>query len=158
MRFFSLILLAFLFINCQPFPESKMFKGTCIIQNGTSENIIIEKYFKTFPENSEFLSLPIQTVFRGLTTESENPDYYRDLNSNMPFSSLVGDTIIIIFNNERKFGYSFQTLEGVTTFSQPINRNIFRLGAYEALDNDEFLYTITQEDYDNATPCDGPCL
>jgi len=73
-------------------------------------------------------------------------------------NSFPGDSIRIIFNNERIISYHIiYDDEDSFFYSQPINRNIFRVGNYEDLGDEDFLYTITQEDFDNATPCDGPC-
>jgi hypothetical protein len=69
-----------------------------------------------------------------------------------------GESAVFIFNDERFMEYSFSVDDNnVSTFSTPINRNIFRIGSYENLGDEDFLYTITQEDFENALPCDEPC-
>ena len=57
----------------------------------------------------------------------------------------------------RKLFYSFDSSEEIIIFSDPVDRNIFRASNYLQIDDEEFLFVLTQEDYNNATPCDGPC-
>lgn len=61
----------------------------------------------------------------------------------------------IIFNNESIL--TIITSDESQEFSQPIDRNIFRLGNYESIGNNQFVFSLTDEDYNNSTPCNGPC-
>lgn len=63
---------------------------------------------------------------------------------------LGGDSIIIIMNDDRKdIHWAFENVSRS-------GRNMFDEASYES-DGLDLTYTITQEDYENATPCDGPC-
>ena len=158
MRFVLCLLVGLCLISCWPFPEAMMFNRTCIIKNNTDAELVIHRYFRPRPEDALTDTLLPQEMFRGENVESSNEGYYTDPSSYMPISSLNGDTIIFIFNNNRKIGYSFEIIDDIIVFSEPIDRNSTRLGSYEQIGNNEVLYTVTQEDFDNAVPCDGPCL
>ncbi|WP_271855149.1 hypothetical protein [Patiriisocius marinus] len=158
MKLFILTLMASIFICCQPFPESEMFNRTCIIKNDTDKQVSIQRTFKTNLEEIEISFLQPQENFRGDNIESSNEDYYVDPSSIMPITSLKGDSIIFVFDNNRIISYSFDIVNGENIFTNPIDRNPTRVGSYEQIGDDELLYTITQEDINNAAPCAGPCL
>ncbi|WP_161805034.1 hypothetical protein [Lacinutrix mariniflava] len=46
---------------------------------------------------------------------------------------------------------------GSNGYSEPNNRNIYRYGSYNYIGNDQFLYTFSKEDYNNAEDCNGGC-
>jgi hypothetical protein len=79
-----------------------------------------------------------------------------DPNYTGPQNSFLSDSVVIIFNDQRKLS-TFLISDVAGTFSEPKFRNIFRHGNYEAIGNDKFLFKITEEDYENAIPCDGDC-
>ncbi|MFC4220730.1 hypothetical protein [Flagellimonas marina] len=79
----------------------------------------------------------------GLVIERKLKTYA--LESNSPIEAFEADSIALIFNNERVEGH---------TFNSPAGNSM--LTNYER-NGDHFTYTITEENYNNANPCDGPC-
>ena len=63
------------------------------------------------------------------------------------------DSIRVIINKNKFFTCTYNK----SFFSEPINRNILKHSNYEDLGNEKYIFTITQEDYENATPCNGNC-
>jgi len=72
--------------------------------------------------------------------------------------SLNAGKIIIIFDNDRILVSELADIDnGQGFFSEPIQFNLLRNGNYQNIGNDQYLYKISQADYNAATPCDGPC-
>ncbi|MEW2920555.1 hypothetical protein AB1A65_03735 [Muricauda sp. ANG21] len=67
------------------------------------------------------------------------------LETNNPGEAFEADSIALIFNNGRVEGH---------TFNSPAGNSM--LTNYER-NGDHFTYTITEENYNHANPCDGPC-
>lgn len=110
-----------------------------------------------FETNGEFSSSiviePNEVYFDERTFKTRS--FLENPNNN---ALINGERAVFIFNDERFAEYSFGLdNNNEIAFSTPLNRNIFRIGSYEDLGDEDFLYTITQEDFENATPCDGPC-
>ena len=159
MRFILKIVIASLIVSCVPFPETRMVEGTFLIENQYSEEIIIKKFYRTSPETTfELVTLQPQEIYRGRTRETTNESAFNDPSSITPITSLYADTIVFVFNNMKEKGYSFEYTDEMTIFSLPLDRNPTRVGSYEQIGDNEYLFKITQEDFDNAVPCDGPCL
>ena len=59
------------------------------------------------------------------------------------------DSIVIVFNNERIEIHDLLT-------NEPIDHNLFNYDSYQRK-GDTWTYTIDTKNYNNATPCDGPC-
>ncbi len=91
------------------------------------------------------------------TTQTRNESLITDPNSDLPNQVYPTTLAKLIFNNEREIEYSRITVDGVNVFSEPSSRNIYKQGNYNEVQDNNFVFTITQEDYNNATPCDGPC-
>lgn len=67
---------------------------------------------------------------------------------NDPKAAYEADSVSLIFDNERIQGH----LGAVP------DRSIMFVAHYEANeDGDDYIYRITEENFNNATPCDGPC-
>jgi hypothetical protein len=81
----------------------------------------------------------------GLILERTLKTYPPDTNG--PTDVYEADSVAVIFNMERIEGH---------VFIEPISGSIMNLGDYER-NGGQFTYTITEENYNNATPCDGPC-
>jgi len=62
---------------------------------------------------------------------------------------LQADSIVMIFDNERRETHTLLT-------NQPRNHNLFNYDSYQ-ITGDIYTYTIDAKNYNNATPCDGPC-
>ncbi len=148
--FFATIFLL-LVLSCGP--EAKRTETTYIL----SSELDIPVTLQITSNFSESISVTLNEfeVYRGNTRELTSPDRSED--SFAPSQSLEANTLTIIFSNERSSFFEIDLSNDPVFFSEPINRNPFRHGSYENIGNDEFLYTITQEDFENAMPCDGPC-
>lgn len=86
-------------------------------------------------------------------------DPYSNPNNTSPTSSFDFNRFIIVFDNERSIVHSFDLDEnGNTVFSEPTNRNLLRGVNYTHLGNDIYEFVLTEDDYNNAEPCDGDCL
>ena len=59
---------------------------------------------------------------------------------------MLADSIAVIFNNERVEGHNTSVPDRslLLNYESEKGQNVF-------------VYTITQENFDNAIPCDGPC-
>ncbi|MDC1503848.1 hypothetical protein N8475_01530 [Winogradskyella sp.] len=78
--------------------------------------------------------------------------------NDIPTISFSYTRFIIVFSNSRKTTHSFDVEDNNVIFSEPTDRNLFRGGNYIDIGNDNYEFVLTQEDYDNAIPCDGDCL
>ncbi len=154
MKKILLLIPLFTLFNCGP--EAEKFERQYLIENNSNKNIRINFYLMFEPVNSySDIDLNQGEILNGTRFEfsrpvSKKPDYTG------PRLSFKSDSAVVIFDNQRKLStYLISDMEA--TFSEPKSRNIFRHGNYEALGNDQFLFKITEEDYENATPCNGDC-
>ena len=134
--------------------EAKMYSTQYVIKNETSQ-VVKLNYYTTL--NNTLLNnyiINVNEILEGSLTERGDvpPINYPDYT--LAVTNLSdGDSLVVIFNNEKKT--IMQTsLDG---YSEPLNRNLFRHGNYEYLGNDQFQFTFTEEDYENAEDCGGPC-
>lgn len=133
--------------------ESKTYKRQYSIKNESNQNVKLKFYLAHNNEIVTNVVLNHLDSYLGTELEFSNPlsnddNYY--VNSTYKGS----DSIEIIYNNQRK---SIFIIEVDATFSEPINRNIFRHGNYTDLGNDFYEFIITDEDYNNAEDCNGDC-
>jgi hypothetical protein len=154
MKKILLLIPIFALFNCGP--EAQMFERQYLIENKSNTTIQLYFYLLSEPVNDfSGIELNKNRILEGKRFEFSKPvsndsDY---TGSRLSFKS---DSAIIIFNNKRKLSiYLKHDMESV--FSEPKNRNIYRHGNYESIENDQFLFKITEEDFENATPCDGDC-
>lgn len=148
-------LIVFLFIVTSCGPETRMFKRTFVIKNGLqipiTVNILINEELQISEDllpNQKYIGEELETTVNVL----DEP------NGSSVATSIGGNVIEIIYNNKRKsISTSSDIDNGLGFFSEPVERNLLRTGNYEDVGNEESQFTITQQDFDNATPCDGPC-
>lgn len=138
----SIILLALL-NSCGTDQGSKTYKLTA--KNSSGKDIMISAFV-----TSNNLDNPSQVT--NLNIEEEITKFYE---SNPPlleiytFSNFFGgDSIVVNFNNERTLSYIVETKCG-QNFRNPLNNCEYN--------KQEETFTFTEEDYRNATPCDGDC-
>lgn len=147
------LFLLIIFISCGP--EARMFNRTFVIKNGLEIPVKVNIYLNEELKDNKTL-LPDQ-VFKGNELETDQ-DLREMPNGIGPLTSFKGNIIEVIYNNEKKsISTSSDINNGLGFFSEPAERNLLRTGNYEDLGNEESQFTITQQDFDNATPCDGPC-
>jgi hypothetical protein len=149
-------ILLFYFIYSCGITEAEEIDFAYIMENN-SDSCLLVNFFISQNTVQSIQLFPGELVrFEGFTRFRPSIE---DSNGTPPNLTLPAENLEIIFNNESRTMYSvnFQSDSETFVFSEPINRNPFRNGNYEILGNDEFLYAITTQDFENATPCDGAC-
>ncbi len=125
-----------------------------------SQHPIRIRFHDTFREISFEVALEVNEVYNGdvLTYRSGN-DQLDDKDSFFPSSAYGNSDSLTIFFNDTKYVNKYFTLTSPTKalFSEPSVRNPFRHGSYKRAKNEEFLFEITEEDYELAISCEGPC-
>lgn len=154
MKKLFLFILFLAFYNCGP--EAEKFGRNYSIENTSNHIVELDFYSSTTPQTDlTNIILERNEIIAGKRFEfsrpvSTNSDYTG------PQNSFLSDSVVIIFDNQRKLStYLISDMEG--TFSEPELRNLFRHGNYEDIGNENFLFRITEEDFENATPCGGNC-
>ena len=161
MKIFNIILpIASLFIillSCGV-TESPLVSRTYSIENSTNFSVNIKFYFAVNDSLVLSSSLPAGAKFQGDELVARSP-IPTDSDYDGPRISAfnLSDSTVILFDNSKKIVQQSFVTEGIRNYSQPLDRNIFRHGSYEDIGNDEFLFTITQEDFERAEDCGGPC-
>ncbi|MFV0379086.1 MAG: hypothetical protein ACK5JD_17485 [Mangrovibacterium sp.] len=125
-----------------------------IIENGTTFSITIEYYNRTNSDMNTDVSSVLSSRGDRLLGQLEQIPVTNFLEE-LPTSAFAADSVKIVFNESRftTCTYDFNS----KTFSEPINRNLFKHSNYENLGNGRYLFKITQEDYENALPCNDNC-
>ncbi len=149
-------LLLFGMVSCEII-DNTFTEATFTLLNDSNKEVIVKFYNSNIDSDALTIDINADQSYTGFTVESSNGNLFEDPDMSVG-SGFAGDSIVIIFDNERFSNYSilFSGNQQIS-FSEPILRNPFRVGNYEEIGDQEFLYSITQEDYNNATPCDGPC-
>jgi len=141
--------------------DAPNWERTYQIKNNSGYDIILRGFqMFTGEGNFEDIDLFNEGIYIGDELRGRslsNP--YSDPNNTSPTSSYDFTRFIVVFDNERSIVHSFNLDEnGNTVFSEPTNRNLLRGGNYMDIGNDFFEFVLTEEDYNNAEPCDGDCL
>lgn len=151
-----LFFLLFICTSCGP--ETMMFKRTYSIKNESDTQVTLN-FYRANGDQVESKILNNNQVFVGFEVETTNENSFLDPESSVLSSSYSGSIKLdVIYNNS--FISTKEILDdknGGTSFSLPLDRNVFRNGNYIPTGNEVYQFTITQQDFDNATPCDGPC-
>lgn len=152
------LLAFFLLLSCPS--ESPMWERTYLVKNNSGHDITL-RAFKNYTGIGSFEDITILNgdIFIGDATSGSNFDYINDPNNLQPTSSFDFIRFILVYDNEKI------TLNSVDfddnnnpIFSNPIYRNLLRGGNYTDIGNGIYEFVLTEEDYNNATPCDGDCL
>lgn len=127
----------------------------------TSDDNRFDRYYTIENQSNHSISLKFyrEGIFLDyLTTTLPNTgDQYtrtRSFQSNvanfkLPYRAYNStDSLVIDFDNVKSQYYSIDILNG--TFSDPIERNVYRHENYENIGKERFLFKITEEDYNNA--------
>jgi len=122
-----------------------------IIENNTNFKLNIKFYNKTSGSGISGLSGILDSQGLRLNNTIELTSEFDDFR--VPF--VGADSVKIVLNEDRLITYTYDS--GSKVFSEPINRNLFRHSNYENIGNKQYLFKITQQDYENALPCDGKC-
>jgi len=159
LKFTGLIIILVLSLSCVP--EAKMWERTYQIKNESGYDVVIRFYDSFSDENFEDIAVMNSDFFRGDEARGTNFDALDDTESIRPGRSYSSFTIIVVYDNDRKMEYSLVDTDGddiSDSFSEPINRNLLRAGNYITAGNEIYEFVLTEEDYNNAIPCDGDCL
>ncbi|WP_299128259.1 hypothetical protein [uncultured Winogradskyella sp.] len=155
----KILLLAFFALMSCP-SESEMWERTYQVRNDTVYVVTI-RAFESFEGIGFFedVSLSNNEIYAGNKAFGSNFSILNDSNNVIPASSFGRSRFIVVFDDERFMIHSLNLDEnGNTVFSEPINRNLLRGGSYTHIGNDFFEFVLTEEDYNNAIPCNGNCL
>lgn len=156
MKYLLFSFLILLIFSCDIINEQST-KATFTIENEYNEGVKLVFFTSSTMTENRSINLNLNEAYTGDIIESsvggifDNPEL-------STLGGFFGDSIVVIYNNERFMSHYLITApENTFQYSEPINRNLFRSGNYEEVSEENFIYTITQEDFDSATPCDGPC-
>ncbi len=151
-KIITIAILSLNFIGCVP-EESKIYNYK--ISNNSGYTIVIVGYKddakdlinKTTIENGK-------NIYSKKRVDYPAPNFLTMSEVISKDEKIVYPKIEIIFNNSKKtiFSNCKFTATGIENCDEP--RNIFRP---EYNDEESELYTITPEDYQNATDCGGNC-
>lgn len=153
------LLLLLLLVSCPA--ELPIWERTYQMKNNSGYELVIRLYENFSNVNFEDIIVLNDQFYRGDIIEGRNFDALDDVESIRPGQSYSSFKIIVFYDNERKMEYSLVDTDedGITdSFSDPLNRNLLRAGTYMSIGNDVYEFVLTEEDYYNATPCDGDCL
>ncbi len=156
MKVLNFIIFTFLLVGCGP--ETMRDEGRFLLENRSTFDLKIT-FRNNVTQEIRAIELADSQIFEGEKFITSNGATFTSQNSTVPATSFgsPGTEVEIVFQNMRKLFYSFDSSEEIIIFSDPVDRNIFRASNYLQIDDEEFLFVLTQEDYNNATPCDGPC-
>jgi len=126
MKILGILAILFLFVQCHENTDR-----TYVLENKTSYDIKVESF-----ENkklAESYLLKPNAVFSY---------YYTSYGSAQAYKALAGDSIIVTFDNKKRLIFTNQFV--------PATRNIMNNVSYVAESNVLYMFTFTEEDYNNA--------
>jgi len=115
-----------------------------ILTNSSGHNIRIESFYLTSrEEDPKIIDLENgEEIIKQFTSPAPPmQEYYSYI------GFFEGDSIIVTYNNQKQQIFVQETCEGS-------DRNPLNICIYS---NQEETFTFTEEDYENATSCDGNC-
>jgi hypothetical protein len=125
------------------------------IENTTDYKIDIKVYNKFDKSFNESTSKTLMTKGEKLDVKIEQTSDF-DINYEYyPFDAIGGDSLRLIFNDEKVLTILINAVD--QSFSEPISRNILKHSNYQDIGNSKFLFKLTEQDYQNAAPCNGDC-
>lgn len=140
--------------------EAPRWERTYQIKNNSGYEVTIRAFEDFNGEGSfEDILLLDGEIYTGNKRTGSNYDVLNDLNSIRPATSFSKYSLIIVYDNQkRKEHILFSDDNTPVSFSEPIDGHVLRSGNYTNIGNDFFEFVLTEEDYNNAEPCDGDCL
>lgn len=158
LKFIGLTIVLMQLLSC--WPEADMWERTYQIKNSTGYDITI-RAFESFNGIGSFedITLLESQIYTGVKASGSNFDALNDSDNGIPTTSFSFSRFIVVYNNEKSIIHSVDFDENNDIiFSEPINRHLLRGGNYTDIGNDIYEFVLTEEDYNNAIPCDGDCL
>ncbi|MDB9781683.1 hypothetical protein OAE03_02580 [Winogradskyella sp.] len=159
-KLYLIFVIIFMFLS-SCVTEADMWERTYQINNNSGRDIIIRLYKNFSNEIFEDIEISNNQSYRGDKIEGSNYDALNDAESIKPGQSYSSFKVIVVFENIKSIEYSRIDSDGddiPDSFSEPINRNLLRAGNYITAGNEIYEFVLTEEDYNNAIPCDGDCL
>jgi hypothetical protein len=150
----KLFLLTALTIVFSCVTESRMYQRVYLLKNDYTKDIALKFYLTSNKQLSNEIFINNKEVLNGEPISFDQPHSTDPNYGVLREFGKGGDSLVITYNNERK---SVLYIDFNGNFSTPIERNPFRFGNYENLGNDDFQFTIMEEDYNNAEDCNGNC-
>ncbi|MBO6531811.1 MAG: hypothetical protein JJ885_02080 [Muricauda sp.] len=125
-------------ISC--WPKDLEETGIIVVNNGLDNDVQMRFFRNSIPSGPEILSKTGKgEIFRGQDTSTVV----------VINQTLQADSIVLTFDNERTETHFLYTTE-------PKGHSLFINDSYVHNGNIS-TYTIDAKNYNNATPCDGPC-
>lgn len=121
-------------------PREMQETGIIVINNGLDNQVQMHFFTNGLPSGQKMVS------------KKGKGEIYRDEDTDrivLTHQILQADSIVLIFDNERLEVHFLYTVE-------PNGHSLFNSDSY-IHDGSTSTYTIDAKNYDNATPCDGPC-
>jgi hypothetical protein len=134
------VFIALFLLGC---PDMGTYYSSYKIINGTTHAVELRFYKGSIASDERNFVFKAATDGEGLVLERTLKTFALETNS--PIEAFKADSIALVFNKER--------VEGHKLFVPAGNSMLFD---YER-NGEQFTYTITEENYNNAIPCDGSC-
>lgn len=130
-------------VNCT---DSATYITTYKVVNATDYDVMLRFYKSNTLGQSSFV---FQTNLDGPGLVLERRLETTSLDTNNATDAYKADSVAVIFNDVKLEAH---------TFLEPFESSIMDEGDYIINKNiNEYTYTITEENYNNATPCNGSC-
>jgi hypothetical protein len=147
MRIIKKILFTVLMMLLFGCPDIQTFSTRYMIVNETDHQVQLRFYKAIITTEERSFEFKVEIEGEGLILERIlDTDA---LTGNGPTVAYESDSVAVIFNNERIEGH---------ILTVPVSGSIMNISGYQSNEaGNDYLYTITNTNYNNATPCDGPC-
>ena len=117
------------------------------IKNETGKSIIIKSYSARYPDVSPIIiNLPVGGELTKTETTRHSYNFLDFFGESNADSSVLRDSLKIIYQNSKVSFFTFNLCKDV--------RNPLNFCEYGGL---EEVYIFTEQDYENAEPCNGNC-
>jgi len=121
-------------------PREMEETGIIVINNGLDNHVDMQFFRNSIPSGLKIVS----KTGKGEIFKGEDTSTVITINQ-----ILQADSIVLIFDNERIETHYLHIVV-------PVGHSLFNNDSY-IHDGSTSTYTIDAKNYDNATPCDGPC-
>jgi hypothetical protein len=117
------------------------------IVNETTHTVELRFYKASIATQERNFVFKVDIEGEGLVLERTLKTYPPDTNG--PIDAYKADSVAVIFNKERVEGH---------ILTEPEFRSIMNISGYQSNEEgNDYIYTITETNFNNATPCDGTC-
>ena len=117
------------------------------IVNETKHNIELRFYKAILAGQERNFVFKVDIEGKGLIIKRTLKTYALDIDS--PIEAFKADSVAVIFNDEKIEGH---------ILTKPKFVSIMNISGYESNEaGDDYIYSITEANFNNAASCDGPC-